>query len=148
MKENKTTESLIGINEDHSDNSAFSSSFNTKNRRLIKLEKKLINKAALETELIRGGRRNSAQGFKERTTVTGVFSTLIYDLKADGIGSLQDSDQKAIKNQMLGCSQAFEKVDTIRFIKTNKVYYDRIILLFLKFLFVNQDRMKTDLDLI
>lgn len=98
MKENKTTESLIGINEDHSDNSAFSSSFNTKNRRLIKLEKKLINKAALETELIRGGRRNSAQGFKERTTVTGVFSTLIYDLKADGIGSLQDSDQKAIKN--------------------------------------------------
>jgi len=35
----------------------------------------------------------------------------------------------------------FEQIDTIRFIKTNKVYYDRVILLFLKFASVNKDQL-------
>ena len=37
---------------------------------------------------------------------------------------------------------AFEQVDTIRFIKTNKLYYNRAILLFLKYYTVNRLRMQ------
>lgn len=90
LQENQNADSLLGVNEDA--NSDFgSSNSSSKNRRNIKLEKKLIGKAALETELIRCGRRRS-EGCKERLTATGVFSTLIYDLRADGIKCLQEPD--------------------------------------------------------
>ena len=46
----------------------------------------MINRAALETDLIRGGKKSSST--KESQTVTGVFSTLIYGLKADTIENL------------------------------------------------------------
>lgn len=69
-----------------------------KNRRTIKLEKKLISRAALETELIRSGRKTPLSGFKEKQTVTSVFSTLIYDLKADSIDSLKETDQRVIRD--------------------------------------------------
>jgi hypothetical protein len=65
----------------------FDSQEGFKNRhRHIKSEKKMINRAALETDLIRGGKKSSST--KESQTVTGVFSTLIYDLKADTIENL------------------------------------------------------------
>ena len=38
---------------------------------------------------------------------------------------------------------SYEQVDTIRFIKTNKLYYNRVILLFLKFYSVNRVRMQS-----
>lgn len=92
--------------------------------------------------MIRGGHRGSVQGFKERQTVTGVFSTLIFDLKADSINTLQENDQETIRNQLKSqpnqTKDGFEQVDTIRFIKTNKIYYDRVMLLFLKFFSVNK----------
>lgn len=89
LQDNQNADSLLGVNEDSS--SDFDNSNSSKNRRNIKLEKKLICKAALETELIRCGRRRS-EGCKERLTATGVFSTLIYDLRADGIKCLQEPD--------------------------------------------------------
>jgi len=58
----------------------------------------LINRAALETELIRGGQKTPNQGFKEKHTFTGVFSTLIYDLKADCIDNLKEKDQQSIRD--------------------------------------------------
>lgn len=50
--------------------------------------------------MIRGGQRSSVKDFKEIQTVTGVFSTLIYDLKADSIEKLQEIDQKLIREQL------------------------------------------------
>ena len=78
-------------------------------------------------------------GFKEKQTVTGVFNTLIYDLKTDALESLKEKDQQTIRGQM---TQGFESVDTIRFIKTNKLYYDRVMLLFIKFFTANQTRLR------
>ena len=95
----------------------------------------------LETDLIRGGLRTT-KGFKERQTVTGVFNTLIYDLNTETIGSLQEIDQQTVRTQMQQSENGFTNVDTIRFIKTNKVYYDRVILLFLKFYTSNKARMQ------
>jgi len=93
------SESLIAISEENrsvrSDNINFEQSKGSfKNKRLIKLEKKLINRAAIETELARGRRtQHQLQGFKEWQTVTGVFCTLIYELKADCLDNLHESDQ-------------------------------------------------------
>ena len=90
--DNTKSEDLIAISEENrsvkSEINFDSQSQGFKNRRRIKLEKKMINRAALETELIRIGRRSQGQGFNERQTITGVFSTLIYDLKADRIENL------------------------------------------------------------
>ena len=151
IHENSKNKSLIAISEEtrsvRSDNAFkfdenMSSGF--KNRRAIKLEKKLISRAALETELIRCGRKTPVQGFKEKQTFTSVFSTLIYDLQADCIDNLKETDQQAIRDQIKSQPKegSYEQVDTIRFIKTNKLYYNRIILLFLKYFTVNRVRMQ------
>lgn len=121
-------------------NLTFDGQTKKKSKRLLKLEKKLIGKAVLETELIRGGKRTSVTGFKERQTVTGVFSTLIYDLSTETLGNLKENDQQTIRDQL---DSGFESVDTIRFIKTNKLYYDRVLMLFFKFFTANKARLQS-----
>jgi hypothetical protein len=50
------------------------------------------NRRAIKLELIRSGRKTPVIGFKEKQTFTSVFSTLIYDLKADSIDNLKETD--------------------------------------------------------
>jgi dsDNA-specific endonuclease/ATPase MutS2 len=109
----------------------------TSNKRSIKLNKKILSKVSLEVDLIKSqGRALPSESFKQQETVTGNFATSIYELQRDCMSSLEESDQQAIEEA------ASEQVDMIRFIKTNRNFYNKIVLLWLKFKTVHEDRIR------
>lgn len=70
--------------------------------------------------------------------MTGRFATSIYELHRESTHSLETHDQAAIEE---AASQLAEQVDLIRFIKTNKNFYNKLVLLWLKFKLVNAERL-------
>ena len=66
-------------------------------------------------------------GFRQQETVTNSLATTVYELQRDNLGQLKTEDQQVIESEMA------ESVDTVRFIKTNRPFYKKIVLLWLKF---------------
>ncbi len=117
------------------------------NKRQLKLQKKVLNKVCLEVDLIKSqGRAVPASGFKQQETVTGNFATSIYELRQECLGSLEVQDQQAIAEAQGAAGGegegSEETVDLIRFIKTNRNFYNKLVLLWLKFRTVHAERLR------
>ena len=65
-------------------------------RRTIKLQKKIINRVCLEMDLAKS-KSMQLPGVKQQTTVTGKFSTIIFELSTDLVSSLHEKDQQAVR---------------------------------------------------
>ena len=125
---------------------------NCKDRRSLKLQYKNINRMCLEMDIARGKRKPIA-GINESQKILGNFCIVVYDLQTEFMYQLKDQDQMVIREQLnqvnkgssatLDTSAAQEKtfncsspesVDSIRFLKTNGAFYQRAIIIWLKFL--------------
>lgn len=96
----------------------------------------------------------------------GSFAILMYDLPSDNLHQMKDQDQAVIREQLttnpenlpkkqsdLGGeyqssqhhtqSSSFEQVDSIRFLKTNVSFYERAVLVWLKFKMLNEARLQS-----
>ena len=92
-------------------------------------------------------------GISEKLKIIGNFCIVIYDLQSEFMHQLKDHDQMVIREQLnqqnkgssatLDTSAALgkpnyssnqENVDSIRFLKTNGAFYQRVMIIWLKFL--------------
>lgn len=130
------------------------SSHKGNNRRCIKLNYKKINRICAEMDLARSKR--GSVGIKEQANIMGSFAILIYDLQTNSLHKMQDRDQAVIREQMTTQNKlqtdgptsqqattctSFEEVDSIRFLKTNVQFYERAMLVWIKFSYFNQERL-------
>lgn len=104
------------------------------NKRTLKLEKKLLNRACQEADFARSNQRQLPQpsvgGIKHTESVTGVFSSVIIELTRNSLHCLAQRDQEAVYDTDM------TEVDNIRLLKTNKTFYDRVVSLWLKFIYL------------
>ena len=115
----------------------------------------------LEMDVARG-RKKSIAGISEHPKVIGNFSIIIYDLQSEYLYQLKEQDQAVIREQITKQTKASsspdlfdtamktpsgtqasygDNVDCIRFLKTNGVFYEKAITLWLKFLQINRPRI-------
>jgi hypothetical protein len=80
-------------------------------------------------------------GFKQSETVTGDFATSIYELNRSYLHQLEAQDQQIVKDEQSKHIKTNEGVDLIKFIKTNRFFYSKMILLWLKFKTVHEERL-------
>lgn len=106
----------------------------------------------------------SRAGIKEQAKFMGSFAILMYDLQTDNLHKMKDHDQAVIREQMTtqnnksttttkkqtataaqaelktNCT-SFESVDSIRFLKTNVAFYQRAILVWIKYKMIHSERL-------
>lgn len=143
--------------EDTSDDCMSISSHKGNKRRCIKLEYKKINRICAEMDVARS--RKGSAGIKEQAKIMGSFAILMYDLHTDSLRKMKDRDQAVIREQMTSQNKSkagldeqtsqqrttctsFEQVGSIRFLKTNVDFYERALLVWIKFSMLNQERLQ------
>lgn len=120
---NNDEDALVATTKDQHPRSA--------NKRTLKLEKKLLNRACQEADLARQQRSLPATaGIKQSESVTGVFSSVIIELTRNSLHCLAQRDQEAVYDADM------TEVDNIRLLKTNKAFYDRVVRLWLRFIYL------------
>lgn len=103
-------------------------------RRQIKLEKKLISKICRALDILKRQKQSvsNVPGLGQKEQITGLFSTLLFDVQKDYIYQFSANPSRQ------------EQVDNVRLIKTNKDFYNQIMLYFLKFKACYEEQFKTE----
>ena len=102
----------------------------------------MLNRACLETDLHSfskyGGQSSNC---KSQETVTGSFCTIIQEVAQSALGTLEEEDRMAIHTQLNRNDQEFETVDSIRFIKPNKDFYNWLVKCWLLYIMISQKQI-------
>lgn len=136
----------------------------SRKRRQLKLNYKKLNRICQEMDVARGSGSGPASqhGIKEQSKIMGKFAIIMYDFEMDYLYQLPDTDQAVIREQlgeqrserrhstaaeqmsahMQTTSSSYDSVDSIRFLKTNVGFYERAMLVWLKFKLLNEQRLE------